>query len=299
MDWSKAKNILIVAFIATNIFLIYNVQSRLFRQEEMQLINDKYISNVEQHLNDNNIELDAHIPREIISLPILVVRYKTFDSDNTAKSFLGKDYEKQIPTLEDKILKREIFKSADKELIVESSKRLTYKNMSPEKNNYSLNEKTVKKISNDFLKQYNLMGEDIELAQIYYGTEDEFEDEFVYKLVYNQTYKNKFLGESYIHVYVSNRGVIGFEAMLLEYEKTQQHKKQIIPATEALMRATSTILKENEEPIIVKDIEIGYYFSPTYYMESDWKEIESGTAFPSWKITIQNGKTYFIEAYKN
>jgi len=171
--------------------------------------------------------------------------------------------------------------------------------MSDKKNNYSLNEKTLKKISNDFLKKHNLMESGIELDQIYFGTEYDFEDESVYKLVYNQTYQNKFLGESYIHVYISHRGVVGVEAMLLQYEKTQEQKKQIIPATDALMMAMNVILKENEQPITIKNIEVGYYFSPTGYIEYDWKVIESGTAFPSWKITIQNGKTYFIEAYKN
>lgn len=299
MDWSKAKNVLIVAFIATNIFLIYNIQSRLFGEQEIQLITDEYISSVEQHLNNYGIELEANISKEIISMPILVVRYKTFDSNTLAQSLLGSGYDKQIATLEDRILKREIFKSEDKELIIEGSKKIKYKNMSAEKNNYALNEKKIKKISNDFLKQNNLMKEDIELDQIYYGTEHDFDDENVYKLVYNQRYQNKFLGESYIHVYVSHRGVVGMEAMLLEYDKTQEQKKQIIPATDALMTAMSTILEENEQPITIKNIEVGYYFSPTDYTQSDWKVIESGTAFPSWKITIQNGRTYFIEAYKN
>jgi len=299
MDWSKAKNVLIIAFIATNIFLIYNIQGRLFGQQEMQLINDEYVRNVEQYLNDNGINLDAHISREIISLPILVVRYKIFDSNTMAEVFLDKNYHKKIATLEDKILKREIFKNEDEELIIEGGKKLKYRNISSKKINYSLNEKTIKKISSDFLKQHNLVTSDIELDQIYYGTQDDFDDESVYKLVYNQTYQNKFLGESYINVYVSHRGVVGMEAMLLEYEKTQEQRKQIIPATEALMRAMNIISKENKEPITIKDIEVGYYFGPTYYMESNWKEIESGTAFPSWKITIQNGKTYFIEAYKN
>jgi len=299
MDWSKAKNVLIIAFIATNIFLTYNIQDRLFGQQEIQLINDEYVSNVEQHLNDNGITLDTHISRDVISLPVLVVRYKTFESNAIAEVFLGKNYDEKVATLEDKILKREVFKGPDKELVIEGGKKLKYKNMSIEKNNYSLNENTIKKISNDFLIQHNLMKSGIELDQIYYGTEYDFDDEFVYKLVYNQTYQNKFLGDSYIHVYVNHRGVVGMEAMLLEYEKTQEQKKQIIPAPEALMRAMNVILQENKEPIAIKDIEIGYYFGPTYYMESHWKEIESGTAFPSWKITIQNGKNYFIEAYKN
>lgn len=299
MDWSKAKSLLIIGFIVTNIFLIYNIQSEIFKRNEIQIVNNKYLNNVKQYLNDNGIKLNTHIPEEVIALPILVVKYKNFDSEKMAEGLLGKGYNKETEILDINDLKREIFKKDNKELIIDGNKRLIYKNMNKEKNSYVLNETTIRKMSNDFLKEYILIEDNIVLDQIYYGIQEHLDDEPVYKLVYNQTYKNKFLGESYIHVYINHRGVISVETMLLEYEKTQQQRKKIIPATEALMRAMNTILRENEKPVLIKEIKAGYYFSPAYYIESDWKEIDSGTAFPSWKITIQNGKTYFIEAYKN
>lgn len=299
MDWSKAKSLLIIAFILTNIFLVYNIWGETFKHDEIQTVNNKYLDDVEQYLNDNGINIDTHIPEEIVSLPMLVVRYKNFDSDKTAEMLLGKDYNKTTEAFGSDDLKREIFKKGNKKLIIEGNKRLIYKNMNGSDRDYTLDEETVMKIGDDFLKQYKLMEDDIVLDQIYYGTEEHIDSEPVYKLIYNQTYKNKFLGESYIHVYVNNRGVIAAEAMLLEYESTQQQRKKIIPATEALMKSMGAILKENEKPIFIKEVEVGYYFSPAYYTESDWKEIDSGTALPSWKITIQNGKTYFIEAYKN
>lgn len=299
MDWSKAKNILIIGFIVTNVFLIYNIQSRLFDQEQTALINDEYVSNVEQYLEDSDIKLAADIPREIISLPILGVKYKTFDSDSIAESLLGKDYKKETESTPYLGLNKEIFKYGEKELIMYGNKRLKYKNMSNDRNSKFIDEDEVIKISNNFLKDINLLQENIKLDQIYYGRDSGFEGEQVYKLIYNQTYDDKFLGDSYIYVYVNHRGVVGLETMLLEHEKTNDNKRQVIPATEALMRAMNSIFSENDTPIAIKNIELGYYFSPESYMGSDWKSIESGTAFPSWKITIGNGKTYYIEAYKN
>lgn len=299
MDWSKAKNVLIVAFIVTNIFLIYNIKIETFKGNEVKPVNDEYLLNVEEYLNRNDIYLNTDIPEEIISLPVLLVKYKNFDSNKIAGRFLGKGYDKTTDLTGRENLKREIFKKDNKEVIIEGNKRLIYKNIDGSQGNHSLNEKTVTKISNDFLKQYKLMKEGIVLDQIYYGIEEEVHSQPIYKLIYNQTYKNKFLGESYIHVYVNNKGVVAAEAMLLEYEKTQYQQKKIIPAAEALMRAMNTMLKENETPIYIKEIEAGYYFSPTNYIKSDWKDIDAGTAFPSWKITIQNGKAYYIEAYKS
>ncbi|MFW5648953.1 MAG: two-component system regulatory protein YycI [Candidatus Alkaliphilus sp. MAG34] len=301
MDWSKAKSLLIAAFILTNIFLIYNIRNETSKQHEAQIINSGYQGEVEQYLNDNGINLDIHIPKETISLPMLMVRYKNFDSEKMAKMFLGKDYKTKIETPDFDSLKREIFETDGGKLIIEGNKKLIYENktMGNEGQGYILNEKTVVKTGNDFLKQHKLMKDDVELDQIYYGIEEHIDSKPVYKLIYNQIYKGKFLGESYIYVYVNHRGVVAAEAMLLEYEKTQHQRKKVISATEALLRAMNTILQENEKPVFIKEIEVGYYFSPTSYIKSDWKKIDSGTASPSWKITIQNGKTYFIEAYKN
>lgn len=301
MDWSKAKSLLIAAFILTNIFLIYNIRNETSKRHEAQIINGGYQGEVEQYLNDNGINLDTHIPKETVSLPMLMVKYKNFDSDKIAKTFLGKGYKTKTEISDSDGLKREIFEKDDKKLVIEGNKKLIYKDktVGNEDQGYTLDEKTVTKIGNDFLKQYKLMKDDVELDQIYYGIEEHVDSKPVYKLIYNQIYKDKFLGESYIYVYINHKGVIATEAMLLEYEKTRHQRKKVISATEALLRAMNTILQENEKPVFIKEIEVGYYFSPTSYTESDWKEIDSGTASPSWKITIQNGKTYFIEAYKN
>ena len=250
---------LIIAFILTNIFLVYNIRSETLRHNDIQTAGSKYLDDVEQHLKDNGINIDTHIPEETVSLPMLVVKYKNFDSDKVAKTFLGKDYNKKTEAFGSNDLKREVFSKGNKKLIIEGNKRLIYKNMNDDEQDYTLDEETVMKMGDNFLKQYKLMKDDIVLDQIYYGTEEHIDNEPVYKLIYNQTYKNKFLGESYIHVYINNRGVIAVEAMLLEYEKTQQQRKKIIPATEALMKSMGIILEENEKPIFIKGIEVGYY----------------------------------------
>ncbi len=295
MDWSKAKTLLIVAFIITNIFLGYNIHSEKSRQNEIQIVDSRHLENVEQHLNDNGISLSIGIPNKVVSLPMLTVKYKNFDSDEVAKKILGKGYSKEI--FNNDGLKKEIFKGNGGELIIENNKRLAYKNKGNRERVRIPNEEAAAKIANDFLKQHKLMKDDIIPDRIYHETGEYAEDGPAYKLVYNQTYKDKFLGQSYIHVYVNHSGVVAVEAMLLECEKIQQPHKKVIPATEALMGIMNTILQENKQPISINEIEIGYYFSPARY--ADWKEVDSGTAIPSWKITIQNGKTYYIEAYKN
>jgi len=293
MDWSKAKNVLIVAFIITNMMLVYVIQKDLFNNGELQLINDDYINNVVAYLADNGLEINIDIPKEIVSLPVLMVRYKAFDLEEMAKVFLGENYQ---------IVNEDTYISADKKIEKITSKKFIYtKDPSSENGGYPLDEKEAIKIGREFLQEYNFMQDDLELQQIYFGVVDRFGSMPVYKLVYNQIYKNRFLAESYIHVYVQHQEVIGLEAMLLEYEKTQGEKKKTIPATEALLRKMNDILVDNKEydKIRISDMELGYYFNTRDVNLTTWDTIASGTAFPSWKIVLDNGKTYYVEAFRN
>lgn len=293
MDWSKAKNVLIVAFIITNMMLVYVIQKDLFNNGELQLINDDYINNVVAYLADNGLEINIDIPKEIVSLPVLMVRYKAFDLEEMAKVFLGENYQ---------IVNEDTYISADKKIEKITSKKFIYtKDPSSENGGYPLDEKEAIKIGREFLQEYNFMQDDLELQQIYFGVVDRFGSMPVYKLVYNQIYKNRFLAESYIHVYVQHQEVIGLEAMLLEYEKTQGEKKKTIPATEALLRKMNDILVDNKEydKVRISDMELGYYFNTRDVNLTTWDTIASGTAFPSWKIVLDNGKTYYVEAFRN
>ena len=144
------------------------------------------------------------------------------------------------------------------------------------------------------------MQEDLKLQQIYFGRAEEFNGAPVYKLIYNQTYKDRFLGESYVNVYIRQEEVVCIEVMLLEFQKVYKEKRKIITATEALLRKMNDIINDNEENnIVVTEMEIGYYFNPMDIDLTTWDTVESGTTSPSWKIILNNGKTYYVEAFRN
>lgn len=290
MDWSKAKNVLIIAFIITNLFLLYNLSKDVFIKEDLQLITGEYIEHVKEYLENNGITMGIDIPKEIVPLPILVVKYKTFEPKETASKFLGPKYD---------VINENTFQTEEKTVQIISNKELIYKYHGNNSNNYTISDKDAVRLGSEFLKKYELMSDDIQLQQIYIGRNEEFGGGRLYKLVYRQTYKDRFLGESYVHVYVNHKGVVGLEARLLEYVRTYPHKRKTIPATEALLKAMGEIVEENNGTAIITNIELGYYFNPTDTQVTDWQTVESGTAFPTWKITLENGKNYYIEALKN
>lgn len=290
MDWSKAKSILIMALVATNIFLIANVARDLFYGEEYQLIGDDYINNVISHLKENEITIQGEIPREVYKLPILVVRYETFPPMETAAQILGEGYE---------AVGGNVFMKDDAQLVIESNKRLQYKNAAKNTVDYRIDDERAIELGNQFLKEKKLLRSDVSLSQVYLGTEKFYDDAPLYKLVYRQNYKNRFLGESYINVYVNHRGVVGMEAMLLQVEKVQSQKRRTIPAADALLRKMGDILADNKGSLVITEIEMGYYFDPYDIQYSNWKSIDTVTAFPTWKITLENGKSYYVEALRN
>lgn len=290
MDWSKAKNILIVAFIITNIFLIYHIGKDIFYSNDLRLISDEYINDVENHLAEYGITIREEIPKEIFSMPVLVVRYENFDHEATAEQFLGKGY---------RTVEENIYQNDEAQLTIESNKRLKYSQLKKEVVDYRIDDEKAIEISNSFLEEHNLLRDDIILKQVYLGTEKTYGDTPLYKLVYNQTYKGKFLGESYIYVYVNYKGVVGMEAMLLKPDKTQDQKEIIISAAEALLKKMNDIVKDHKRDVVITDIQIGYYFNPYNVQLATWQQIESATAFPAWKITLENGKSYYVEALKN
>ena len=290
MDWSKAKNILIIAFIVTNMLLVLHLGKDIYYGRDIQIISDKYIQDVENHLAENGIRVKGNIPKEILSLPVLMVKYQYFEPDEVAEQLLGEGYKK---------LKDGQYKLKDKTLSVFGDKKLVYKDASSSTANYGLDEEEAEELATEFLKGKGLYSNYLIMEQVYYGVVREFDDVPLYKLVYHQTYKNRFLGESFINVYVNYRGVVGMEALLLKTEKTQQLKKKVIPATEALLMKMNDIINDNHGDILITNIEIGYYFNPEEIQVADWENIESGSAFPSWRIILQNGKTYYVEAIKN
>ena len=69
MDWTKAKTILIVALLLTNLFLVFTYA---FNKAEDQADKEEVLLSV---LQKNNIELKTEIPQKPGKLPVLSVEY--------------------------------------------------------------------------------------------------------------------------------------------------------------------------------------------------------------------------------
>ena len=270
MDWAKAKNILIVAFIITNIFLIYNIEQDLYKKNSVVMINDKIIKDTLEILKEKNIQVDAEVPKKIIALPVLNVEYETYNKDKILKRIKSKDNEKIV-------------------LDIENNKVIQYKKESSSMCYRDMNARKARNIAEKFIDQLGFMKQDA----VYWDTK-KVDDK--YNIMFKQVYKEDFLEYSYMKVVVSINGVEEFERMWLKPSKTDSNKKEIIPATKALLKCMQD-LEQSYEPVVIKDISLGYWFDPSEISFANAENIKSGTAVPAWRIVLEDKTTKFIEAY--
>jgi len=247
VDWSKAKNILIIAFIITNIFLIYNIEKNLFDSGALSTLDEEHIQSVEKILKERGIYLQTEIPKKILKMPVLNVAYENWDKQKI-KEMIQKSPKGQIKNLD----AQKAYEEAEK-----------------------------------FIRENGWLKKDT----IYWDTRKE---EQGYKVIFKQKYKNGFLEYSYMECVVTPSGITFFDKLWLKPLSTGESKKEIIPATNALLKLMGRV-EGMKKPVIIRDIALGYWFDPGYM---GFENAESGTAVPAWRFVLENGETIFIDAYK-
>ncbi len=292
MDWTKAKTILIIAFLVTNIFLAAGLVRENTRQES-PVIDETYVAQTMSFLEDQGLVLETELSRNIPSLAPMTVEYVFFPAVETAQRFLGDNWE---------LVGENTFQNQQRQLTITNSKRLILQMFEPENPLQNMNEETIQSASRAFLEAHQLYAEGLNLSQIYVGMVPEYHDEPLHKLVYEQTYEGRFVGESYVHVYLNQQGIVAVEVLLLknpsETEQTAD-PRTMIDAPEALLRKLEEMLAENQQqlPVVVSRVEAGYYFPLASDPLTSWEAVASGTAVPAWKIVLKEGDTYYQEAF--
>lgn len=272
VDWGKAKNILIIALVITNVFLIYNIEKDILESNIASMVKEENINDVLIILEENNIKVEAKVPKIVLSLPVLNVEYETYDEEKLARIF-NKNKNENI------------------DLSIINNKSIRYENYNKDATIKDLNEKKALNTAETFIKKYGFMTDDV----TYWGMTQDIDG---YNVIFKQKYKDRFLEYSYMNVTVNESGVKVFERMWLKPLDADSNKREIIPATKALLKCMYDIDTTNQEAII-KDITLGYWFNPQHISITNSENIKAGTAVPAWRILLKDGQTKFIVAYEN
>lgn len=272
MDWSKAKTILIIAFIITNGFLIYHIQ-----KDTMNGTLDNRIPEVVSILEGKNILVNTDIPAQTVELPALEVEYVTYEKEEIEKLF-----EKELG---DPINSKNI------ELSIEGNdKIIVYKNSKYNPYIEELDGKRAQQEAERFLKKYGFMTPDA----LYWSS---LEQERGFKVTFRQKYKGKFLEHSYMTLLVTKSGVKEFERIWLKPLKFGTNKQGVIPASKALLKFMNEW--NGNQKVSIVDISLVYWLDSSQNTLTQWENIESGTAIPAWRLELDNGEVRFITGFEN
>jgi len=105
MDWTKAKTILIIALLITNIFLLvtYTLSNSDNETSEEELLRETIAL-----LEEKNIYVKGELPSVYQKMPVLMVQYDRLDPD-----FLHQKLAEQIPMERESRSRKEIVKRAE------------------------------------------------------------------------------------------------------------------------------------------------------------------------------------------
>lgn len=243
MDWAKAKTILIILLILTNIIL---VTVFIYDQVNVSKSFEVTLQTINQ-LQKSNIEVTAEIPKKIKKMPVLYVQYNSDPNDIIDREIAAQSFD--------------------------------------EKNGKST--EGAIKIADKFLKKCDLQTRHVKLQS---STEED--GKFFVNYV-NITKEGVQIEESYLLCIISDGKVEAIKRYWLLTLGNGKTKKEIMPATSALMQFM------NEEAtgynIVISGIDIVYWLDTSYVST---EETKSDTALPTWRITYNGGREKFIPAFE-
>ncbi|MGO1712501.1 MAG: hypothetical protein ACTH0B_03200 [Senegalia sp. (in: firmicutes)] len=281
MDWSKAKRIMIFAFLVVNISLLLIMTSKNIRAKD-------YITSKEdviERLEKINVDFKTEIPEKTPNIELLEVEYEEYDTINKkldiANEFLSSSDLLQIANIDNE--KDSIIFEDDKEKFeILKGKKIIYEDKT--RNNNSPMEFDPEKVASDFLKEKGFENSDHKMTKLKKNND-------IVELNYTKLHINTILEKSYMKVIIKNGKVISFERLWLNVIEEKENNIELRPATDSLLKLLSV---EGIRDKTIDKIELCYYFDSNDADIFDFSELKAGDAVPVWKVQFTDGTIKYL-----
>lgn len=279
MDWSKAKTILIVSFILVNILLIYNLIVE--NKESVEIVDELFLEDVEDLLNNKNIILNTEIPKGIQSLPTLLVEYEKTNIRRINQVFFNN--QAQITNKGEGLV---LLETEDRKLTLVNNKLLIYEAMS---NKEDANINNIEE-ANEFARNF-LIKKGYDISDFKLSNSKIVEDD--YYLEFSKVYKDRYLESAFTNFHLDSTGVKKMERLWLNVKEESKTPIYITEASKSILELLS-INKAYDKTI--SDISLSYYFDPERhdYVENP-KKARLGRTIPAWRIKFEDGYKIFLD----
>jgi len=281
MEWAKAKTILIVVFLAINIFLGYRIIAA--STGSIGYVDSDKIKLVTNYLAEKNINIKGQVPAKKIDMPSITVKYKLFNKEDIAKRFFSPN-ETVVESEEGSIVK---LRGKDIEFSIKESRELCYTDNSI-RPAAAIDDKVCRKNITEFLGRLGMKDSaDSGVVE---------ETEGYKRFVYGQSYKGAAIYNSVMEFYVNDAGI--YKANIVWFETIRQagKKTDVVSPVIPLLYLREYYKNNFAGGIEVLEIQQGYYFGTGAGGKVDVSKVEEGTAFPVWEIVTDKDIIY-INAY--
>lgn len=278
MDWQKTKSILILALVATNLILIFNIWgSKSLFADKPNVDSDEWKKVIEL-IREKSVHYNGGSVLAPEMLKGIKLEYQMYDAEDIAYRLLG-NYTEDTGR----------YKSADgSEVTLELGNKLIYtaKAKPGIGERKPLTDEAAKQLSEAFLAKAMLISSDAKLWDI-------TREGNLTSVIYRQYEDKLFLDDAYMTITLKGNEVVRFERKWFNSSFALDYERQIIHPAKALYRAADQILESGEtKPVIIEKLELGYRLDSTSLVTS----VKSGEASPYWRVLTKTGNVYYIEA---
>lgn len=273
MNWEKAKTVLIVALLITDLFLagvLYTDRMRVAPAENAAAFHRE----TKELLKEAGIALEAEIPKDGETLPILDVAYETDTADHlNHRFFQGKG---RVVEGDDQRL---VLRTGRGQLKVLDNRRLIYE--ADAASNAFLNEKEAEKKAMDFLAERGYSTDDMTL---FYSEATGNRR----RLMFTKTYKNDYVESAYTEIDLVGDKVVRMDRLWIDVIDETAEREPLPMATQSLLRL---LTHESLRGRTIKKIDPCYYFDPEE--QGTVENLSHGTrgyATVAWRMELDGGE---------
>ncbi|HZK25542.1 MAG TPA: two-component system regulatory protein YycI [Oscillospiraceae bacterium] len=271
MDLSKAKTLLILAFLSLNIFLGYKLWIAPQALHQGSVLTEEQLAQAKALIKEHGFELKTTLPKQIPRLALLNVSRLATDDSHWLAAFWG---EEKVQSRRE--TDKTVYTAGQEALTILADGHLVYTNNLP-----GTSEANTRSLAERYLREWQLWQGNMKLdLAIPWG-------EHGYRYRFVQNYQGFPLFFSAIEVYLAEgrpREVHLYQALPHGFSDKEATVISAQKAVETFMREAAEISNKS-----IIDISLGYY-SLSY-------DAERWESAPVWRIATQGGSESYINAF--
>lgn len=273
MNWNRAKTILIIFFICTNLFLLTTI---LLSASKTSIVTDDIIASTTMILKNNRIEIDPKIiPRRTQPAAMAEAENLIDNYENFSKRFVGDDAA---------VLEQNVYEGS-KGKIFFSGDRFSFAAKEPQFSDLTknLNESNIKQAAANILKNYGIEDSALEF---------EISGDGEYEVIVTKQKNDLQIFSSRLKLTMSQKGLTKVSGSWFFDKGTLKNKYTLKSVTGVLIDYISVANRPTTDEKITA-VTLGYYVPDEGILHKDTLLV------PCWKITLEDGGEYILNAVEN